>query len=173
MRILQIILITTSISLFSGCLNRNNSTSENTEASEVKTVDFGSPFAPVLEKAIRECIAYINEREVNVSLTEYNYLVMPYEEKGECYISISSEPCYFRNSVLGYGYLDDYTIVVNNSDIDCLSELMDTNQLIIFIDSIPGFPEYREMPPMEYDPFGIRVKIVSPDSLETIYKGML
>lgn len=171
----KIILILILLILNAGCIPKKKQTLMNVEKmEEIVTVQEEqlSPFSDSMEKIIEEFEDYISYLD-SFSKEEILFIIEFYQIKDECFFYIAEFPFFYKNRILGYTVINGRTIVINRIDEGCIGNLIDLERLTLFKGVVPNFHEYGEVNPVNYDSIGMRVKVISHNNVEIIFKGMV
>lgn len=178
MKALLIILVNVLIVTIIGCTNNRKAQQTDLDdnlllyADTVKINCCDSIFNEPMKQAISEFVDYIKNLKYSSPIEKKVLAFYFYSEKGKDYFSMSAEPYYHKEHVEGYTYIGKYIFVFyGNKDVG--SKYIDTKKLIPYHDTLPGFRSFDDAPEGSYDPVGTIFRIINPDSLILIRKGML
>jgi len=154
------------------CRNHNSNTTDNNV--DIVTADSSCALNHVMHKAIKDCIDYYNLEISTEAEKEEKPLLMFYfgeEKNGDCYLYVIAYSAYLKDFIKGYTYVDGYTVALHANDAICGRDLLDLDRFISYTDTVSG---YRDQSYLEgfHEPFGIKYKVINPDSLLFVYKGM-
>lgn len=152
------------------CFNRKREAHENIESDGVDTVLSVQYISPVLGAKIDELIEYRNRNTVRKYKEIYS--VITSQENESDYIYLYGALHYREKWIVGYGYHENHTIAFYGYSSENIDKHIYKDVLIPYVDTIPGYLSLEKDESMVFDPVGFKLKIVSQDSLEIVYKGM-
>lgn len=178
MKTILVILVNVLIVSFIGCTNNRKAQQADLDDNLFSYADinknngYDSIFSEPMKQAINEFVDYIKNLKYSSSIEKKVLAFYFYSEKGKDYFTMSAESYYHKEYVEGYTYIGKY-IFVFYGDEDVGSKYIDTRKLIPYQDTLPGFRSFDDVPEGYYEPFGTIFRIINPDSLILIRKGML
>lgn len=178
MKALLVILVNILIVIIIGCTNNRNAQQTDlddnlmSDADTIKNNGYDSIFNEPMKQAINEFVEYIKKSKYASPIEKKVLGFYFYSEKGKDYFLMSSESYYHKVRVEGYTYIGNYIFVFYGDD-DIGSKYIDTRKLIPYHDTLPGFRSFDDVPEKHYEPYGAIFRIINPDSLILIRKGML
>jgi len=137
-----------------------------------------SPFAPVLEKEIENFIDFNSKSKSSKAYITNKklYHIFFYNEKDDCYISISTDYFFNKNDIKGYTFIKGDLIVYYVYYPSCCdSILINKDNFIQYKDSIPGYKDYSQLnieTIFNYEPMKRVFKIINRDSLKLTWEGL-